>query len=62
MSDTETAQQQRVTRSNFATRMLTKELNTRKKTSQEGKISPADAAKFAVVSEAVEEKQTAAIS
>lgn len=39
MSDTETAADQRVTRSNFANRMLTKELNVRMKTTQENKIN-----------------------
>lgn len=39
MSDTETAAQLRVTRSNFASRMLTKELDTRMKTTQQNKIT-----------------------
>lgn len=47
MSEVETASDQRITRSNFANRMLTKELNALKKTTKEMQISPADAAKFA---------------
>ena len=42
MSDTETAAQQRVTRG-FASRLLTKELETRMKTTQQNKI---DTSKF----------------
>jgi hypothetical protein len=46
MSDTQTIQEPK-TRSTFASRLLTKELNLRKKTGSEMKISPADAAKYA---------------
>lgn len=54
MSETDTTQQR--PRSNFASRMLTKELNVRNKTSQQMKISPADAAKFANPEEAKKEE------
>lgn len=48
MSDTQSASEQRITRSNFASRMLSKELDNRNKTTQSMKIiSPADAAKYA---------------
>jgi hypothetical protein len=57
MSDTDTIQQPR-TRSSFASRLLTKELNLRKKTTQEMKINPADAAKYANTEEV---KETAAV-
>ncbi len=60
MSESETVQQPRL-RSSFASRLLTKELNTRMKTSQESKISPADAAKFATA-ETAEKKETAGVS
>ncbi len=38
MSQTETTAQQSITRSNFASRMLTKELNVRKKATEESKM------------------------
>jgi len=60
MSDNETASELKVTRSNFASRMLSKELNTRKKSTQEMKISPADAAKYANA-EQQEVKESAAV-
>lgn len=59
MSETESKTTQ-VRRSNFASRMLSKELNTRKKTTQEMKISPADAAQFANTEES--KKQEATVS
>ncbi len=61
MSDTETAAEQRTTRSNFASRMLTKELNVRMKTTQENKIKPSDAAQFATNQEA-ETKESVKVS
>ncbi len=47
MSKTETTAQQSTTRTNFASRMLTKELNVRKKSTEESKLSqpPAEAGK-----------------
>jgi hypothetical protein len=60
LSETEAAVVQQRTRSNFANRLLTKELNVRKKTTQEIKISPADAAKFAAPPEA-EKKESATV-
>lgn len=42
----ETASEQRVTRVNFANRMLTKELNIRMKTTQENKVQPKEEQKF----------------
>ena len=45
-------------RNSFAARMLTKELNVRMKTTtQETKISPADAAKYSNTEVAAEEKK-----
>jgi len=60
MSESETVQEPRL-RSSFASRLLTKELNTRMKTSQETKVSPADAAKYANA-QAAEKKETAGVS
>ena len=61
MSETETTQQPKP-RSSFASRLLTKELDLRKKTSQEMKaISPAEAAKYANA-ETAEQKETANVS
>lgn len=47
MAEADNTAQQARPRSNFASRMLNKELTTRNKTSQQMKISPADAAKYA---------------
>ena len=58
MSETETIKQPNM-RNSFASRLLNKELNLRKKTTQELKISPADAAKYANA-ETAEIKETAA--
>lgn len=44
MSDT--ASEQRITRNSFASRLLTKELNVRMKTTQENKINQAETTKF----------------
>lgn len=59
MSDTQTIEQPR-TRNTFASRLLSKELDLRKKTTREIKISPADAAKYAN-SEATEVRQPAGV-
>lgn len=61
MSQTETASELRVTRSNFASRMLSKELDVRKKTTKEMQIKPADAAKFAVTEEKQESKESVVV-
>lgn len=61
MSETQT--QQPKTRSNFASRMLSKELNTRNKTSgQQLKISPADAAQYANAGAEEAQKESATVS
>jgi hypothetical protein len=50
-------------RNSFAARMLTKELNVRMKTTtQETKISPADAAKYANTEAVAEKKESATVS
>lgn len=60
MSDSETVQQSVPRRSSFASRLLTKELDIRKKTTQEIKISPADAAKYAAPQQTSAETKEAA--
>jgi hypothetical protein len=51
MAEADNTAQQVRPRSNFASRMLNKELTTRNKTTQQMKISPADAAKYANTAE-----------
>ena len=60
MSNSETLE--KPTKSNFASRLLNRELTdrTKKTTMQLNKINPADAAKFAVEQTVVETKETVA--
>ncbi len=60
MSDSETTHKPR-SRGSFASRLLTKELDLRKKPTQEIKISPSGAAQYAVPDAPAEKKEPATI-